>query len=42
MVKRLFLDLGTHHFEGLNEFTQKLNINKEWDVYCFEPNKSIF
>lgn len=42
MPKKIFLDLGTHHFEGLNEFTSKLNIDKSWDVYCFEPNKNVF
>jgi FkbM family methyltransferase len=37
-----FIDLGTHKFEGLNEFTQKLNIDKNWNVYCYEPNVDIF
>ena len=35
---RHFLDLGSHKLEGLREFSQKLNINQEWKVYCFEPN----
>jgi FkbM family methyltransferase len=33
-----FLDLGSHKMEGLKEFTEKLNINKEWRVYAYEPN----
>ena len=33
-----FLDLGAHKLEGLKEFTEKLNINKEWNVYSYEPN----
>jgi len=37
-----FLDLGTHRFEGLLEFTEKLNINKDWNVYCYEANPVIY
>src|SRR5262245_36752630 len=37
-----FLDLGTHKFEGLLEFTEKLKIDHSWNVYCYEPNSSIF
>lgn len=37
-----FVDLGTHKFEGLEEFTIKLGINNEWSVYCFEPNLNIY
>lgn len=37
-----FLDLGTHKFEGLKEFTEKLNLDKSWSVYCYEPNPTIF
>ena len=35
-----FLDLGAHKFEGLATFTQRLNIDKSWNVYSFEgdPN----
>ena len=33
-----FLDLGAHKLEGLQEFTKKLGINKEWKVYSYEPN----
>jgi len=33
-----FLDLGAHKLEGLKEFTKKLNIDKEWKVYSYEPN----
>jgi hypothetical protein len=36
-----FLDLGAHKLEGLKEFTKKLNINKEWNVYSYEPNIAI-
>lgn len=33
-----FLDLGAHKLEGLKEFTEKLNIDKGWKVYSYEPN----
>ena len=33
-----FLDFGTHRFQGLNEFTSKLSIDKEWSVQCYEAN----
>jgi FkbM family methyltransferase len=33
-----FLDLGAHKLEGLKEFTQRLNIDKSWKVYSYEPN----
>jgi FkbM family methyltransferase len=39
---RHFVDLGTHKFEGLGEFTEKLNLNKSDNVYCYEPNKKIY
>ena len=37
-----FIDLGTHMFEGLEEFTVKLNLDKSVNVYCFEPNLKIY
>lgn len=37
-----FLDLGTHRFEGLKEFTEKLNIDTNWNVYCYEANPLVF
>ncbi len=39
---RYFLDLGTHKFEGLSEFTAKLNLGINDSIFCFEPNKTIF
>jgi FkbM family methyltransferase len=39
---RYFLDLGTHRFEGLTEFTEKLNLDTNDIVYCYEPNKIIY
>ena len=39
---KYFLDFGTHHFEGLEEFIIKLGIDNTFNVYCFEPNKEIY
>ena len=40
--QKVFLDLGTHRFEGLEEFTRKLNIDTTWKVYCYEANPIIY
>ena len=37
-----FIDLGTHLFEGLEEFTTKLNIDETFCVYCYEPNIFVY
>jgi len=37
-----FIDLGTHKFEGLAEFTELLQLDNNVNVYCFEPNKQIY
>lgn len=37
-----FIDLGTHLFEGLEEFIIKLNIDNTFCVYCYEPNKFVY
>lgn len=39
---KYFLDFGTHKFEGLEEFIPKLQIDKQFNVLCFEPNKDIY
>jgi FkbM family methyltransferase len=39
---KYFLDFGTHKFEGLNEFTEKIGIDSDWNVQCYEPNKEIY
>lgn len=39
---KIFIDLGTNVFQGLEEFTNKLSINNDWEVFCFEPNKEVF
>jgi FkbM family methyltransferase len=39
---KYYIDLGTHKFEGLFEFIEKIKINKDFNVYCYEPNKIIY
>lgn len=37
-----YIDLGTHKFEGLQEFSEKLNIDNSWSVYCYEANPFVY
>lgn len=39
---KYFLDFGAHKLEGLSEFTEKLNIDKEWIVQSYEPNIFVY
>jgi len=39
---KYFLDFGAHKLEGLVEFTEKLNIDKEWVVQSYEPNTFVY
>jgi FkbM family methyltransferase len=39
---RVFLDLGTNQFQGLEEFTIKLNLDNNTIVYCYEANTMVF
>jgi FkbM family methyltransferase len=39
---RTFIDLGAHYFEGLKEFTGKLNIDRSWNVYSFEGCRDLY
>jgi FkbM family methyltransferase len=39
---RHFIDLGTHKFEGLVDFIEKLNLNNNDSIYCYEPNIKIY
>src|SRR5687768_17464538 len=41
-MKKVFVDCGFHHGEGLAQFERKLGINNEWIVHCFEPNPECF
>lgn len=35
---KIFYDLGTHLFEGLEEFNKTYNFDNTWKIYCFEAN----
>jgi FkbM family methyltransferase len=38
----IFIDLGTNIFQGLEEFTTKVNLGIDTIVYCFEPNTMVY
>lgn len=38
MIKKLFLDCGFHHGEGLQHFIDALGIDTSWGIIAFEPN----
>lgn len=38
MRRKIFIDCGFHHGEGLKMFINKLGIDRNWLVYAFEPN----
>jgi FkbM family methyltransferase len=37
-MNKIFIDCGTHNFQGFREFSKKYNIDSEWKCYCFESN----
>jgi len=37
-MKPVFIDCGFHFGEGLKKFVNLYNINKDWEVHCFEAN----
>lgn len=37
-MKNIFLDCGTHLFQGFKEFQKMYNIDSSWDCYSFEAN----
>ena len=38
MAKRIFIDCGTHMFQGFKEFSQTHAIDLSWECYSFEAN----
>lgn len=38
MHKKIFIDCGTHMFQGFEEFANKFNIDSTWECYSFEAN----
>lgn len=37
-TKKIFIDCGFHHGEGLRQFIEMLGIDQDWLVIAFEPN----
>jgi len=35
---KVFIDCGTHMFQGFKQFVEKYNIDSEWKCFCFEAN----
>jgi FkbM family methyltransferase len=35
---KIFIDCGTHLFQGFKQFAEKYNIDSEWKCFCFEAN----
>lgn len=35
---KIFIDCGTHLFQGFKQFADKYNIDNEWKCFCFEAN----
>jgi FkbM family methyltransferase len=38
MSKNIFIDCGTHCFEGFEDFAKRYSIDSLWECYCFEAN----
>lgn len=38
MEKRIFIDCGTHLFQGFKEFASTYKIDNSWECYSFEAN----
>lgn len=41
-MKKIFLDCGTHLFQGFCDFAKRYNIDETWECYCFEANPNTF
>lgn len=37
-MKNIFLDLGTHFGQGLNQFIHRYGMDETWEIYTFEAN----
>lgn len=42
MTKKIFIDCGTHMFQGFYEFVNKFKIDNSWECYSFEANPITF
>jgi len=41
-MKKVFVDCGTHLFQGFCDFVKKYNIDETWECYSFEANPNKF
>lgn len=41
-MKKIFIDCGTHLFQGFCNFVEKYNIDETWECYSFEANPNTF
>lgn len=41
-MKNIFLDLGTHFGQGLNQFIHRYGMDETWQIYTFEANPSTY
>lgn len=41
-MKKIFIDCGTHLFQGFCDFVEKYNIDETWQCYSFEANPLTF
>jgi FkbM family methyltransferase len=41
-MKKIFVDCGTHLFQGFCNFAEKYNIDDSWECYSFEANPNTF
>ena len=40
--KNIYLDCGTHMFQGFRQFAEKFNIDSSWETHCFEANPIVY
>jgi FkbM family methyltransferase len=41
-MRKIFLDLGTHHGQGINEIVRLRGIDNTWKIFSFEANPITF
>ena len=41
-MKKIFVDCGTHLFQGFCDFSQRYNIDDAWECHSFEANPNTF
>lgn len=40
--RKFFFDCGTHLFQGFYQFREKIGIDRDWNVFCFESNPDVY